>query len=325
MISEKTIDETTAKYWCAFADKKFKSAIDQVLKTINNNSIQQQAENTITTQIKQSSHIISENFTDAFKSISRIPTVGGPGMTFQISNADPKTMEQQAKHALAATMTTGALAIPGVRNGVRKIIKTGSKIVTKNPIKSTALVGATASLIDSSGNNNDSWLIKLEKFVNKAWDIGKFMKDHGKALAVAGTVVYALFQTAEIWLPFVSIFIKNILRGNSLAILEFDSNGTYYKMAFDIKYNRWQLSYKGFSLSTPPPEETEQLMNTILFKRFFNQCKKYMEPIVNNTNRTAILNAISNLSDKKTKDILLKIFDENSITLKNMYELKYRY
>jgi hypothetical protein len=40
-------------------------------------------------------------------------------------------------------------------------------------------------------------------------------------------------------MPFLSTFVKSILRGNSLAILEFDSNGTKYKMAFDMKYNRW--------------------------------------------------------------------------------------
>lgn len=34
MISDKTIDEKTAKYWCAFADKEFKSALDKVLSTI---------------------------------------------------------------------------------------------------------------------------------------------------------------------------------------------------------------------------------------------------------------------------------------------------
>ena len=36
MISDKTIEEETAKYWCAFADKDFKKAIDLVLKNISN-------------------------------------------------------------------------------------------------------------------------------------------------------------------------------------------------------------------------------------------------------------------------------------------------
>ena len=34
MISDKTIEETTAKYWCAFANANFKTALDKIISTI---------------------------------------------------------------------------------------------------------------------------------------------------------------------------------------------------------------------------------------------------------------------------------------------------
>ena len=44
MISDKTIDEKTAKYWCAFADKEFKGALDKVLSTISSEKTQKIAQ-----------------------------------------------------------------------------------------------------------------------------------------------------------------------------------------------------------------------------------------------------------------------------------------
>ena len=148
--------------------------------------------------------------------------------------------------------------------------------------------------MDVAGDENDAWWEKLGKMVNKVWDIGKFTADHAKEIAIASTTAYALFKTAGIWMPLVASMVKSFLRGKSLAIVEFDSNGTMYKMHYDIKYKRWELLYKGFSFgNSPQPEETEQLMNTKFFKAYIAQCKRYIEPIVNNENREAVLQVIS--------------------------------
>lgn len=37
MISDKTIDESTAKYWCIFSNKGFKQALDKVVSEIASN------------------------------------------------------------------------------------------------------------------------------------------------------------------------------------------------------------------------------------------------------------------------------------------------
>jgi hypothetical protein len=66
-------------------------------------------------------------------------------------------------------------------------------MMAKNPGKSALLTTAAATLVNISGDKNDSWLTKLEKLINNVWDIGKFIKDNGKILAVAGTVAYGLF------------------------------------------------------------------------------------------------------------------------------------
>ena len=45
MISDKTIEESTATYWCAFAN--LKSALDKVVRTMSSNSVKNNAEKAI--------------------------------------------------------------------------------------------------------------------------------------------------------------------------------------------------------------------------------------------------------------------------------------
>ena len=198
----------------------------------------------------------------AAEQLTHSPTVGGPGMVFQIANADKETMDQQAKHA-AASAAAGLALLPGVRD----VIGAGLKTAVKNPVTTAGtLAGAGAAIelsnvvdkLSGKDTDNMSLLDKIGSLVNKVWDIGKFTAKHAKSIAIASTTAYALFKTANIWMPLVGSCIKSILRGNSLATLDFDSNGTWYRMRYDIKYKRWELLYKNFSMgSTPPPEETE--------------------------------------------------------------------
>lgn len=331
MISDKTIEEKTAKYWCAFADKDFKKAIDLVLKNISDKKNQDAAQNAIVVANKKKK--LDEGFMDkmnkAAEQLSHSPTVGGPGMVFQIANADKSMMDQQAKHAVASA-AAGLALLPGVRD----VAAAGLKTVAKHPVAAaTTAAGAGAALELSNavdklqGKDTDgmSLLDKIGSLVNKVWDIGKFTAKHAKAIAIASTTAYALFKTANIWMPLVGSFVKSLLRGNSLATVEFDSNGTWYKMRYDIKSKRWELMYKGFSMgSTPPPEETEQLMNTKFFKRFLNQCQKYIKPIMDDDKRSTVIEAIGKMSDKKTKEAIDKVFNDDD-TLKNMFALKFKY
>lgn len=229
-------------------------------------------------------------------------------------------MQSQANHALAAAAATAAL-LPGARD----VTLGTAKAAAKNP-GTALLAGAAGKLaLDAAGDEGDSWLQKLEKLVNKVWDIGAFTAKHGKALAIAGTTAYALFKTADIWLPVVGSLVKSLLRGNSLATLDFDSNGRWHRMRYDVRAKRWELTYKGLSFgATQPPEEVEQLMSTKFFSKFLRQCKKYVESVVGNDNRAAVVEAIAALSDKQARDALSKIFSDEAV-LNNMFALKFKY
>lgn len=313
MISDRTIEERTAKYWYAFADKKFKIALDTVLANIKNKTNQEIVNAAI---LKQEA--LSEGFVDA---MNRTPIVGGPGFVFQIANADEDMMKTQANHALAASAATAAIAIPQVRDAAKSIGATA----IKNP-KATALTVAGATLAANAvSDEDDSWWQKLEKLVNKIWDIGEFTAKHGKAIAIASTTAFALFKTANIWMPLIGSFVKSLLRGNSLATVDFDSNGRWYRMRYDVNSKRWELLYKGFSMgASPDPQETNQLIDTKFFKSFVNQCKKYIDPIATNNERTAVIEAIGQLSDKKTKQALKLVFDDPAV-LDNMFAMKFKY
>ena len=82
MISDKTIEEATAKYWCAFADKELKAALDKVTKAIASRSSQDAVRDAIAPQAEAVSESAWSNVKSAFKGMSRVPTAGGPGMVF---------------------------------------------------------------------------------------------------------------------------------------------------------------------------------------------------------------------------------------------------
>lgn len=198
--------------------------------------------------------------------------------------------------ATAAGIAATALT-PAGRGAAGKAVTTAAK----HPIATGITAAAGTLAMDAVGEKDDPWLVKLEKLVNRVWDIGKFTAAHSTDIAVASTVAYALFKTAGIWMPLVASSVKALLRGNSLATVDFDSNGTWYRMRYDVKYKRWELVYKGMSLgSHPSAEETEQLMKTKFFKKFLARCKKHIMPIVESDERSAVLQAISALSNKKT-------------------------
>lgn len=314
MISDRTIDEKTAKYWCAFADNNFKKALDEVLKTISDEKSQEIAQNAIQTQL-------NEGFIDKLSKFQPAdPTGGSVGIVVDLAG---KTPEQIKANTIA--LGTAAAAAAAVTPIGRKIVTAVGKTALKNPGTTLLGIGATKLAADAVSEKDDSWWEKLEKLVNKIWDIGQFTAKHGKAIALAGTVVYSLFKTAGLWMPMLGSFVKSILRGNSLATVDFDSNGRIYRMRYDVKHRRWELIYKGFSMgATPPPEETEQLMDTRFFKRFFEQCKRYIEPIVVDERRNAVVEAISKLSNKDTKDVLDRVFKDPE-TLDNMLALKFKY
>ena len=212
---------------------------------------------------------MNENFFTNF--LSKLsPTDPAGGSAGIVGDLTGKSKEQIKANAIAmatAATTAATVLTPVGRNVAGNTLKTAAK----HPV-ATGLAVATGKLAaDAVSDKDDSWFEKLEKLVNKIWDIGEFTAKYGKMLAVAGTTVFALFKTAPIWMPLLSSTIKSMLRGNSLATVVFDSNGTWYKMRYDIKYKRWELLYKDFSFgNTPPPEDTEQLMNTKFFNKFLN-------------------------------------------------------
>lgn len=322
MISDKTIEEKTAKYWCIFADEKLKNALDKVISNITNAKEQKIAQKIVSNEIISNSKKLNEGFIDFMSKFTPTdPTGGSVGI---VSDLVGKSQNEINANAVAMASAAG-IAATTLTSAGRSIASTIGQAAVKNPGATAVTLAAGKLAMDAAGDENDAWWEKLGKLVNKVWDIGKFTADHAKEIAIASTTAYALFKTAGIWMPLVASMVKSFLRGKSLAIVEFDSNGVWYKMHYDIKYKRWELLYKGFSFgNSPQPEETEQLMNTKFFKAYVAQCKRYIELIVNNENREAVLQAIGQLSDNATKNILDVLLSDNDI-IDNMFALKFKY
>lgn len=324
MISDKTIDESTAKYWCIFSNKGFKHALDKVVSEIASSKTQQIAQNALEDGIKSKAQDaqLNESFTDFLANLSPSdPASGSVGIVGDLADKTPEQIKANAAAMGTAAVSAAAILTPPGRTAASAVGKT----IVKNPGKAL-LAGATVKLgMDMAGDENDAWWDKLGKLVNKVWDIGAFTAKHSTAIAVAGTTAFALFKTAPLWMPLISSMVKSMLRGDSLAVVEFDSNGTMYKMHYDMKYRRWELMYKGFSFGrSPAPEETEQLMNTAFFKHYIQQCKDYIIPIIKNEDREAVMQAIAALSSNKSQKVIEKIMYDKSI-IDNMFALKYKY
>ena len=299
MISDRTIDESTAKYWCIFSNKEFKSALDKVLKTMSDNKTQNAAKNALDDIVaKAKDTSINESFLDFLADFTPTdPTGGAVGIVGDLAGKSPEQIEANAAAMATAAGAIATAIVPQTRGAALKV----GKLAAKNP-GTVLLTGAAVKLgMDAVGDEDDAWWQKLRKLVNKVWDIGTFTTKHSTAIAVAGTTAFALFKTAPLWMPLVGSMVKSLLRGNSLAVVEFDSNGTMYKMHYDVKYRRWELMYKSFSFGrTPPPEETEQLLSTKFFTEYIDQCKKYILPIIENGDREAVMQAIATLSSNKS-------------------------
>lgn len=332
MITDNTIDDSNARYWCIFHDKKIvQNAFDSVLKQMQSKQIQDAAQTAIRINDKISdskklkeSKLMNESFwsklNDAAEKMSHAPSSGGPGMVFQIANASQASMDQQANHAMAAA-ATGIALLPGVKNVSMNI----AKVAAKNPVATAGTIAAVKIASDAVGDENDTWWEKLGKLVNKAWDIGKFIGNHGKALTIASTTIFALYKTAGIWLPLIGKMIKSMSRGDMICGTEFESNGEMYVAYFDNKSYTWQLKYKDFNLGEPAGEDLQQLLQTRFFQNFSQKCKACILPVLNNKNYAAICSAIGSASDDKTKKLLDGLVQNKDKIINNMTHDKIRY
>lgn len=106
-------------------------------------------------------------------------------------------------------------------------------------------------------------------------------------------------------------------RKNALAEVKFTADGSEYDVKFDIKKMKWVMS-SGFSITD---NEVQQFFQTKFFKRFNQQCQKFIEPLFKR--KEEIRKSLEQVDDSDPKKFILDILKNEYKIRLNMFEAKY--
>lgn len=145
--------------------------------------------------------------------------------------------------------------------------------------------------------------------------------------SVLGLLGYAGYVfTAIGLLKLFSPFFKNMWRKcfqskkYLLAEVQFDADGSHYTAQFNLKDMKWKL-FSDFNIT---PHETMQFFETQFFKRFNEQCTKYISPIL--VSKKSILTQLKSNKikiDDKYKKFLIELLTNDKQLIANMFDPHY--
>ena len=294
MINDKTIDYSTARFYCAFADKDLEAALDKATSYSKDDG---KRFGKLIQQIETKSKSVNEvdwNFVQAAHQAA-FPLATGNPFQPNFRALDPKSgvksLEDQAKSNVIAGAAAAALAgasfIPGGWAAI------GSAV--------TGALGTIGSTIAST-----------------ALSIG----------AGAITAIIAGLVTVSSYLyPRISLWLKNLSRNNYLAECHFTADDIPYKCFYSLDKNKWILTYNNNrwirSGTTVSPNDTSAFFNTKFFEKFAAKCEKNLRVIFDSEKNKNALKTLAEMSDKKSARQLQLFLNCESKIKENMFAGKY--
>lgn len=301
MIVDNSIDEMTARYFCAVDGKLVKQAMEKAKEFSQEKSPEKlgmQAAVALgpnpakaiekSEQRLNESHKLNENWlTDLFNSP---PAWAEEPTGFNLA-APKEVWKDDFKGGLAgynagckaAAMTSAAIigaSIPPVRNAALKIGKGLTKQAVKHPIAAAATAVAVKNadtVIDVAKNfkddveNTKSLLDKLgDAFdVVCGWfkPLTDYFKEHPLYASAIGAIGYGLFKTYPLWWPYVRRLGYELTSGGILAKAEFEANGSDWTFEYSASKRKWVLLNAGRIASA---EDSISFSQTMFAKKFID-------------------------------------------------------
>lgn len=325
MIFDNTIDEDSAKYWCAFSGCQFDKVASMTQKQMSKQTPEKnaiiaaltvdQAKKTGKTD-KLNEACLNEGLIDVLKSIWNAPpawveeptgfNLCSPKDVFKDDVKAGLAGYQKGQNMAAATCATmiGA-GIPGVRNAVGKLASTA----VKNP---GAAAGITAAATVAANNPKETAAV-----AKSCGNILKWCSQHAASLSIAGSIIYGLYQTSSLWLPYIKRLAYEATCGKPLAYVEFEANDTSYRFEYSPKKHTWRLLNSG-KLSSQ--EDVMSFVKTDFAQKFTDRCSSIIQDAINHLD---MLKSQAEMSGNKAAMEAAQWLEENKDRLKSqMFKCK---
>ncbi len=149
------------------------------------------------------------------------------------------------------------------------------------------------------------------------------------AASVAG-IGYALYKAFPYLKQKFKYMFKKIASGNSLAYVKFEADEEDYIFRYDLKYQKWILSYDSAKLTDiktfPGRDEVDSFLETDFCKDFVERCKYYLNQFLDDEiAQKALSEEVAKMKDKNVSELLSNILKSKKYIQSNMYKLRVRY
>ena len=283
MISDSTIDETSAKYWCAFADKKLLKLLD---KAMDNSTKEGKNLAKVAKMAAQSKKKLNEGFWDNINAMHQVAFPLATGNPYQpnFRALDPESgvisLQDQQRNNIIAGATAAALAggtlVPGGWAAITSALLSAGGFVG-------SLVAPLASVATSIGTAG--------------------------VMAIIGGIV----SVSTYLYPRIAKLLGEVCRTGEIAKCMFEADGQNYIAVFSLSKKRWQLAYADGrwlkSRVNVGKDDTSAFFSTNFFKEFLAQCKKHIDAIYSNPQRMECLSTLAKMSDNASKKDMQRLID----------------
>lgn len=288
MITDQTIEQMTARYWCAFSDRDLENKLNDATSFTKEDG-------------KRLAGILSRAQTSQLKE----------GMWDNV----------QAMHQAAFPMAIGNPFQPNFRgmdinSGVKSLQDQG---------KDNIIASTTAAALVGLNFIPGGWAALATAISAASSSIISLIINGGSALGMAGisAIIGGIVTISSYLYPRIAEWLKGIRRDHCIAQCNFISNDTPYIAMFSLTTGKWELLYANNrwirASATVQPEEKAQFFATKFFDRFKVQCQKNLMIIFGSKKNKELLTVLAEMSDKTSKEALQKFIASEQTIRNNMF------
>ena len=326
MITDSMIDESSARYMCAFAKFDFEKAkteyerargLDSDSKKAVQMAVRLAADRK---SMSETLEIVNEGFFSSLVDFLKAPPAWvdeptgfndpRPGAVFQddVEGGVEGWHRGEAAAVATAAAVLGRKAIPAVAKSAARhpVATVAAGVALTHPQKAAELadkgIDAAGDVIEAAKKlaEHKDLFEKIADFFAPAVN---FVSEHPAVASVAGAACYGLLRTWPIWWPYMRRLNYELTSGKALAACEFEANDGRWRFEYSVKKARWTLLAKG---RIAPQSDAVSFSQTGFAKRFVDRCWEILENAFDNAKYVAAASEVASGDDANVIAELLK-------------------
>lgn len=329
------IDESSARYMCAFAKFDFEKAKAEYERVRSSDSDGKKAVQMAVQlaadrkPLSEAGKPLNEGFFSSLVDFLKAPPAWADEPT-GFNDPRPEAVFQddvgggvEGWHRGEAAAVATAAAVLG-----RKAIPAVAKFAARHPV-ATVVAGAAlthpqkaAELADKGVNTAEDAIDAAKKLAEHKDLFEKiadffapavnFVSEHPAVASVAGAACYGLLRTWPIWWPYMRRLNYELTSGKALAACEFEANDSRWRFEYSVKKARWVLLSGG---RIAPQSDAVSFSQTSFAKRFVSRCQEILENAFDNAKYVAVASEVASGDDANAVADLLKNWDRLEATM----------